>query len=143
MLIFFSALLSLCLQGKVLKHEAFEAEVTANKGRVFGVVEMGQGEGTTAAPPHPLFTVQSPLTHLIPPSHSLILPLTPLIPASHSLIPSLTPFIPPLTPLIPPSQTCSPVTSVLATKPRWRHDASTSKSSGRTWRGGHSRRRRS
>ena len=77
MLIFFSALLSLCPQGKVLKHEAFEAEVTANKGRVFGVVEMGQGEGTVAAPLHPLFTVQSPLTHLIPPSHPSSLPSHP------------------------------------------------------------------
>ena len=37
----------------MLKHEAFEAEVTANKGRVFGIVEMGQGERTMAAPPHP------------------------------------------------------------------------------------------
>ena len=47
----------------MLKHEAFEAEVTANKGRVFGVVEMGQGEGTTAAPPHPLFNVHSHHSH--------------------------------------------------------------------------------
>ena len=33
------------LPGKLQKHQAFEAEVVANRERIFSTVAMGQGEG--------------------------------------------------------------------------------------------------
>ena len=64
--------LSPCVpQGKVLKHEAFEAEVTAHKGRVFGVIEMGQGEGPQVLQTHLALSTAS-----LPTTLSLLLPLS-------------------------------------------------------------------
>jgi len=34
------------LKGKLQKHQAFEAEVVANKDRIFSTITMGQGEDT-------------------------------------------------------------------------------------------------
>ena len=39
------------IQGKLQKHQAFEAEVVANKDRIFSTIAMGQGEDTCSGAP--------------------------------------------------------------------------------------------
>ena len=39
------------IQGKLQKHQAFEAEVVANKDRIFSTIAMGQGEDACSGAP--------------------------------------------------------------------------------------------
>ena len=42
--LFYAELLLFSLQGKLQKHQAFEAEVVANKDRIFSTISIGQGQ---------------------------------------------------------------------------------------------------